>query len=160
MSDQDKKDSRQQDEPVAIIMSDGESYDFMVTVEGQKRIPRTGEWVHLYAYPLPAVAVQTGYCAEGDHCNCGGDLPRIREGCANWRNGNAAVTVPDGYVLVPEKPTPEMLDAAARASMQHLIDCIADPEKAKDVGSEEMTRLTHASRYIAMIAASQKGGSA
>ena len=26
-----------------------------------------------------------GYCAEGDRCVCGGDLPRIREGCGNWR---------------------------------------------------------------------------
>lgn len=26
-----------------------------------------------------------GYCAEGDRCACGGDLPRVREGCGNWR---------------------------------------------------------------------------
>lgn len=25
-----------------------------------------------------------GYCSEGDHCVCGGDLPSIREGCSNW----------------------------------------------------------------------------
>jgi len=23
-------------------------------------------------------------CSEGDRCVCGGDLPRVREGCANW----------------------------------------------------------------------------
>lgn len=28
----------------------------------------------------------TGYCVEGEnHCVCGGDLPRVREGCGNWR---------------------------------------------------------------------------
>jgi hypothetical protein len=27
----------------------------------------------------------SGYCAEGDRCVCGGDLPRVREGCGNWR---------------------------------------------------------------------------
>lgn len=26
-----------------------------------------------------------GHCIEGDKCACGGDLPRVREGCANWR---------------------------------------------------------------------------
>ncbi|WP_208450548.1 hypothetical protein [Burkholderia contaminans] len=25
-----------------------------------------------------------GHCSEGDGCVCGGDLPRVREGCANW----------------------------------------------------------------------------
>jgi len=23
-------------------------------------------------------------CSLGSACNCGGDLPRVREGCANW----------------------------------------------------------------------------
>lgn len=49
--------AQQQAEPVALIMCDGKSYDFMVTVEGQKRIPDTGEFVHLYAAQPPAVAV-------------------------------------------------------------------------------------------------------
>lgn len=27
-----------------------------------------------------------GHCVEGEnHCVCGGDLPRVREGCHNWR---------------------------------------------------------------------------
>lgn len=59
-----------------------------------------------------------------------------------------------GWKLVPVEPTEEMLDAAARASMQHVIDCINDPKRAKEVGSEKMTRLTHASRYRTMLAAS------
>lgn len=62
-------------------------------------------------------------------------------------------SVPDGYKLVPIKPTREMLDAASRAAMQHMIDCINDPKLAKQVGSEEMTRKTWASRYKAMLAA-------
>lgn len=41
-----------------------------------------------WAVPL-AVAKQraevVGHCSEGDRCLCGGDLPRIREGCGNWR---------------------------------------------------------------------------
>jgi hypothetical protein len=59
--------------------------------------------------------------------------------------------VPDGWQLVPVEPTDEMLTAAARASMKHLIDCINDPSKAKEVGSEEMCKLTHASRYHSML---------
>lgn len=27
----------------------------------------------------------TGYCTEGDHCVCGGDLPAIQARCGNWR---------------------------------------------------------------------------
>lgn len=26
-----------------------------------------------------------GHCAEGDRCVCGGDTPRVRSGCTNWR---------------------------------------------------------------------------
>jgi hypothetical protein len=27
-----------------------------------------------------------GYCVEGENrCVCGGDLPRVRAGCGNWR---------------------------------------------------------------------------
>ncbi len=32
-----------------------------------------------------ALVKSAGHCAEGDRCVCGGDLPRIREGCGNWR---------------------------------------------------------------------------
>ena len=64
------------------------------------------------------------------------------------------VAAPDGWKLVPVEPTSEMLDAAAHASMQHLLDCINDPKLAHKVGSEEMVRLTHASRYRTMLAAS------
>ncbi len=37
-------------------------------------------WIrHLFSMePAPA------HCSEGDRCVCGGDLPRIREGCGNW----------------------------------------------------------------------------
>lgn len=30
-----------------------------------------------------------GHCSEGDRCVCGGDLPKIREGCGNWVKGKA-----------------------------------------------------------------------
>ncbi len=30
------------------------------------------------------LGVANGYCSEGERCVCGGDLPRVREGCANW----------------------------------------------------------------------------
>ncbi len=33
--------------------------------------------------------LSSGYCTEGDRCVCGGDLPRVREGCANWVTPNA-----------------------------------------------------------------------
>lgn len=57
------------------------------------------------------------------------------------------------YQLVPKVPTQEMLDAASHASMQHLLDCINDPVKARELGSEENARKTHASRYQSMLAA-------
>lgn len=31
-----------------------------------------------------------GHCKDGDRCVCGGDLPRVREGCGNWVKGGAA----------------------------------------------------------------------
>ena len=57
------------------------------------------------------------------------------------------------YQLVPKVPTDEMLDAASHASMQYLLDCIKDPVKARELGSEENVRKTHASRYQSMLAA-------
>lgn len=33
------------------------------------------------------VSRAAGSCTEGDRCVCGGDLPRVREGCGNWRQG-------------------------------------------------------------------------
>lgn len=56
-------------------------------------------------------------------------------------------------VMVPREPTPEMLEAALLANMQHVIDCINDPNKAKEIGSEETCRQTYRSRYKAMLAA-------
>lgn len=36
-----------------------------------------------------AKPLTTGYCKEGEnHCVCGGDLPRVHEGCGNWVKGN------------------------------------------------------------------------
>lgn len=65
----------------------------------------------------------------------------------------SAVNVPEGFKLAPIEPTKEMLDAAATASMQHLLDCIKDPKKANEVGSEENVRKTHAARYRSMLSA-------
>lgn len=31
------------------------------------------------------VSAQPAHCVEGEHCVCGGDLPRVRAGCPNWR---------------------------------------------------------------------------
>lgn len=73
--------------------------------------------------------------------------------CATKLYARPVPAIPDGWRLVPVEPTPEMLTAAARASMQHLIDCIFDPRRAHEVGSEEMCKLTHAERYRSMIAA-------
>lgn len=39
------------------------------------------------AVAAPAPAVVTGYFSLGpDICVCGGDLPRVRAGCGNWRS--------------------------------------------------------------------------
>lgn len=43
-----------------------------------------------WADALALEQINAGYCAEGDRCVCGGDLPRVRAGCANWRKGGAA----------------------------------------------------------------------
>jgi len=55
--------------------------------------------------------------------------------------------------LVPVEPTDEMLDAAARASLKRLVECINDPAKADELGSEASVRKTHGSRYKSMLAA-------
>lgn len=72
---------------------------------------------------------------------------------AAWGAARRAPAVPPGFALVPVEPTKAMLDAAAHASMQHLLDCIKNPAIARDVGSEKNVRKTHASRYRSMIAA-------
>lgn len=60
---------------------------------------------------------------------------------------------PETHVLVPREPSEEMLQAALRANMQHVIDCINDPAKSKDIGSEETCKQTYRSSYASMIAA-------
>lgn len=77
----------------------------------------------------------------------------IEAALTNARNS----VVPEGWQLVPVEPTAAMLDAAAHASMQHLLDCIHNPEKTDELGSEENLRKTHASRYRCMLAAAPKG---
>ena len=60
---------------------------------------------------------------------------------------------PETHALVPREPSEEMLQAALRANMQHVIDCINDPTKSKDIGSEETCKQTYRSRYASMVAA-------
>lgn len=60
------------------------------------------------------------------------------------------------WQMVPREPTEAMLAAAAHESMQHLLDCINNPEKARHVGSEENIRKTHACRYRAMLNAAPR----
>ncbi|MDE2106018.1 MAG: hypothetical protein KGL39_52835 [Patescibacteria group bacterium] len=92
---------------------------------------------------------------------CGSDAMRhaVREGSAFrllQAPSQQAAGVPDGWQLVPIEPTQEMLDAAGRASMQHMIDCINDPKFVEKVGSEEYTLKTWASRYKSMLSAAPK----
>lgn len=57
-----------------------------VTWNGQ----RPAQTVPLYTKPQPAAA-PGGYCERVGGCVCGGDLPRVREGCAEWvKLGGAA----------------------------------------------------------------------
>lgn len=60
---------------------------------------------------------------------------------------------PETHVLVLREPSEEMLQAALRVNMRHVIDCINDPTKSKDIGSEETCKQTYRSRYASMIAA-------
>lgn len=46
--------------------------------------------VDLDSAAAPSQATATSYCREGDRCVCGGDLPRVREGCGNWAKGGVA----------------------------------------------------------------------
>jgi len=78
---------------------------------------------------------------------------RTRAIMASTSAPRTPVAVPEGWQLVPIEPSDAMLDAAARAGMQHLLDCIHDPAKIKEMGSERMVRLTHGSRYRSMLAA-------
>ena len=64
-----------------------------------------------------------------------------------------AQPVPAGMQLVPVEPTPEMLTAATRASLQHLIDCVQDPKKSAELGADKTMKTTYAARYKAMLAA-------
>lgn len=44
----------------------------------------------LNQFNRPTANGSRGHCKEGDNCVCGGDLPRVREDCANWVEGGAA----------------------------------------------------------------------
>ena len=57
------------------------------------------------------------------------------------------------WKLVPIEPTKEMVEAAFHASIQHVLDCIADPARSSEIGSEENCKKTHTSRYQSMISA-------
>ncbi|MGB3070935.1 MAG: hypothetical protein WBC18_20450 [Ottowia sp.] len=96
-------------------------------------------------------------CAILSVVQSSGGLDRIREAKDALRTAlSTAAQPPAGMVIVPVEPTPEMLDAAAHASMQHLLDCIKDPERADELGSVENIRKSHASRYRSMIEAAPK----
>jgi hypothetical protein len=59
-------------------------------------------------------------------------------------------------LAAPVEMSPEFTDTA---SMRHLLDCINDPAKADELGSEENIRKTHASRYRSMLAAAPQAPS-
>lgn len=63
----------------------------------------------------------------------------------------APAAVPEGWKRVPVEPTEEMLEAALRANMQHVIDAVNDPEKAKNIGSEGICKQTYRERYKSML---------
>jgi hypothetical protein len=62
-----------------------------VTIYGDPVAARDAEIAELRAACAhrPAAASTGGHCKEGDRCVCGGDLPRVREGCGNWVKGGA-----------------------------------------------------------------------
>ncbi len=128
----------------------------------------TGEGLHAKSAIAAELAhrdiVIESLSAELEHCRKWGIA--AHDAAAQWMTKAKAAEadlarvraerVPEGWALVPVEPTNKMLDAAARASMQHLLDCINDPKRAKEVGSEAMTRKTHASRYRTMLAAASQ----
>lgn len=99
-----------------------------------------------------APAFEQWWEREGQYCRAGGGEYEKTFAYRAW----SAAQPPAGWKLVPVEPTPEMLDAAAHASMQHLLDCIKDPERTEELGSVENIRKTHASRYRSMLAAAPK----
>lgn len=69
-----------------------------------------------------------GYCVEGEnHCVCGGDLPRVREGCGNWRKVTAQ---------------PQSTTDAARESLHRLRRKVAAlPHRQIEIGHAVYKRV-------------------
>ncbi|WP_156443572.1 hypothetical protein [Burkholderia sp. MSMB1835] len=52
----------------------------------------------------PPSGILSGYCERPGGCACGGDLPRVLEGCSWWAKSVVApvpAAIPAGYALVP-----------------------------------------------------------
>lgn len=74
------------DEPVWLGYFDDEDGEWK-SVDGFT-IGMVTWWAPMLAGPIEPTAEEVataGECTEGDRCVCGGDLPRVRAGCSNWR---------------------------------------------------------------------------
>lgn len=72
----------------------------------------------LAAASSDAAQAPHGYCVEGEnHCVCGGDLPRVREGCANWRKVVAPAAADVGAPVTPFNR--ETQDQIAAVMLRH-----------------------------------------
>ncbi|HEL4264438.1 hypothetical protein D7T48_12095 [Stenotrophomonas maltophilia] len=65
---------------------------------------------------LDAELRKVGLHEDAYHVGCGADVDRNDQAAINAIS--AAITPPDGYVLVPVVPTKQMMDAAVPASSQ------------------------------------------
>ena len=62
-------------------------------------------------------AAPGGYCERADDCVCGGDLPRVREGCSEWVKSESAPAPAD------EQATFEITEqGAAEWASRHNVD--------------------------------------
>ena len=77
--------------------------------------------------PSPAPALYKsygGHCAEGDKCVCGGDLSRVRAGCANWRT---PAEQPSARVALSDEQKRALLIAATNGYLsERERACIRD----------------------------------
>jgi Lar family restriction alleviation protein len=77
--------------------------------------PFCGEAVHLLVEHLDGTIIHPAYRVRCDYC--GASSGYTDKSCAELWNARAALRVaPEGFVLVPVKPTPEMLAAVGNGA--------------------------------------------
>ncbi|MGO4151375.1 hypothetical protein [Cupriavidus sp. YAF13] len=70
----------------AVLIAGGDYGDELADMGLRERLKKSRDAIRA----LLAAAPASGYCTAGNGCVCGGDTPRVRQGCGNWKAAPAS----------------------------------------------------------------------